>query len=51
MAIGPVRGKSWGGPHGRLPVPQTGLAFAQKPARTKDVKKKPGAGLVGNDAS
>ena len=25
MAIGPVRGKSWGGLHGWLPVAQTGL--------------------------
>ena len=25
MANGPVRGKSWGGPHGRLPVAQAGL--------------------------
>ena len=25
MAIGLVRGKSWGGPHGRLPVAQAGL--------------------------
>ena len=24
MASGPVRGKSWGGPHGRLPVAQAG---------------------------
>ena len=24
MANGPVRGKSWGGPHGRLPVAQAG---------------------------
>ena len=25
MANSPVRGKSWGGPHGRLPVAQAGL--------------------------
>ena len=25
MAIGPVRGRSWGGLHGWLPVAQTGL--------------------------
>ena len=25
LAIGPVRGKSWGGLHGWLPVAQTGL--------------------------
>ena len=28
MAIGPVRGKSWGGLHGRLPVAQTGFCNA-----------------------
>ena len=30
MAIGPVRGKSWGGLHGWLPVAQTGLESAAR---------------------
>ena len=30
MAIGPVRGKSWGGLHGWLPVAQTGLSSAAR---------------------
>ena len=34
MAISPVRGKSWGGPHGRLPVAQTDLAKAARSTRS-----------------
>ena len=37
MANGPVRGKSWGGPHGRLPVAQAGLSKAAWSARSAEL--------------
>ena len=42
MAIGPVRGKSWGGPHGRLPVAQTDLAKAARSTRSTGLPLKDG---------
>ena len=37
MANGPVRGKSWGGPHGWLPVAQAGLLKAAWSARSAEL--------------
>ena len=42
MAIGLVRGRSWGGPHGRLPVAQTGLEKAARSTRSTGLPLKDG---------
>ena len=42
MAIGLVRGRSWGGPRGRLPVAQTGLEKAARSTRSTGLPLKDG---------